>query len=198
MDIEWPFLERGKRNDNKSIKKSIIINPNTGEYKENRSFVDRLYSKKGYIYQYNSDYIKLFFNRPLPKEFTLLDKGKFYELTFYLVRENQLLGYRTNKIRPLTIEKMSQIFESSDRQTRRFIKKMKEYKIMKEVVINDTKWYAINPMYALKSKYLSLTTFIIFQDELIPNLPPWVVKEFLDDVKEIDIKVEVKEWNAHI
>lgn len=129
----------------------------------------------------------------MPKEFTLLDKGKFYELTFYLVRENQLLGYRTNKIRPLTIEKMSQIFESSDRQTRRFIKKMKEYKIMKEVVINDTKWYAINPMYALKSKYLSLTTFIIFQDELIPNLPPWVVKEFLDDVKEIDIKVEVKE-----
>lgn len=185
-------FRRENRNDSKSIKRSTIIDPETGEYKENTTFVDKLYSKKGYIYQYNSDYIKMFLNRSLPRDFSLLDCGRFYVLTQYLVKENQLLGYKTDKIRPLTIEKMCELLGQKERQTRAAIKRFKEKKIIKEVIINDTKWYAINPMYALKSKYLSTTTFLIFQDELIPNLPRWVVNRFMADVKEIDDKVEVK------
>lgn len=70
---------------------------------------------------------------------------------------------------------------------------MKEIKVIKEVSINDTKWYAVNPLYALKSKYLSLTTFIIFQDELISVLPKWVIDSFMREAQEITDKVEVKE-----
>ena len=171
----------------------MIINPVTGEYKEKSSYVDNVFSSKGYVYRYNSDYVKLFFNKGLPDDYSLIECGKFYRLLKYIVGENQLLGYRKDKIYPLTVEKMTEIFGCSDRHTRRFIKKMKDDKIIKEVSINDTKWYAVNPMYALKSKYLSLTTFIIFQDELIGTIPFSIMSRFLSEAREITDKIEIKE-----
>lgn len=174
----------------KSIKRETIINPETGEFTEKQKYIDSLYSKRGYVLKYNNDYIKLFLDNGLPEECSLMDCGKFYRLIRYIIGENQLLGYRSSEIKPLTVEKMSEIFKCSDRQTRRFLKEMRNLKVIKEVCINDTKWYAVNPLYALKSKYLSLTTFIIFQDELTPVLPRWVVNSFMSEV--IMNKVEIK------
>lgn len=174
----------------KSIKRETIINPETGEFTEKQKYIDSLYSKRGYVLKYNNDYIKLFLDNGLPEECSLMDCGKFYRLIRYIIGENQLLGYRSSKIKPLTVEKMSEIFKCSDRQTRRFLKEMRNLKVIKEVCINDTKWYAVNPLYALKSKYLSLTTFIIFQDELTPVLPRWVVNSFMSEA--ITDKVEIK------
>lgn len=177
----------------KSIEKRTIINPETGEYTEKQRYIDNLFSKRGYVMKYNNDYIKLFLDRGLPDECSLTDCGKFYKIIRYIVGENQLLGYRSDKIRPLTVEKMSELFGCSDRQTRRFLKQMKDCRVIKEVSINDVKWYAVNPLYALKSKYLSLTAFIIFQEELISVLPRWVIDNFMQGAKEIKDKVEVKE-----
>lgn len=176
----------------KAIKRETIINPETGEYTEKQKYIDNLYSKKGYVMKYNNDYIKLFLDNGLPEECSLLDCGKFYRLIKYIIGENQLLGYRSGTIRPFTVEKMSEIFKCSDRQTRRFLKQMKDLRVIKEVCINDIKWYAVNPLYALKSKYLSLTTFIIFQEELMPVLPNWVVNNFMAESKETVDKVEIK------
>lgn len=134
----------------------------------------------------------MFLDKGLPDECSLIDCGKFYKLIRYIVGENQLLGYRSGNINPLTINKMSELFNCSERQTRRFLKQMKDYKVIKEVCINDVKWYAVNPLYALKSKYLSLTTFIIFQEELIPILPNWVIQNFMQEAQEILDKVEIK------
>lgn len=191
MDIQCPKLQEDNRS-NKSIQKTTTINPDTGEFRETQKYVDNLFSKKGYIMKYNNDYIKLFFDKGLPEECSLVDCGKFYKIIRYIVGENQLLGYRSDKLKPLTIEKMSEMFKCSDRQTRRFLKLMKDNGIIKEVIINDVKWYAVSPLYALKSKYLSLTTFIIFQEELLPVLPSWVKMKFLEDVKEMTDKVEIK------
>lgn len=176
----------------KSIEKRTIINPDTGEFTEKKRYIDSLYSKRGYVLKYNNDYIKLFLDKGLPDECSLVDCGKFYKLIRYIVGENQLLGYRSGNINPLTINKMSELFSCSERQTRRFLKQMKDYKVIKEVCINDVKWYAVNPLYALKSKYLSLTTFIIFQEELIPILPNWVIQNFMQEAQEILDKVEIK------
>lgn len=151
-----------------------------------------MFSSKGYVYRCNNDYIKLFFDRGLPDDYTLNECGKFYRLIKYIVGENQLLGYRKDKIYPLSVEKMAEMFNCSDRQVRKFIKKMKDDKILKEVSINDTKWYAINPMYALKSKYLSITTFIIFQDELVKTLPISIVNQFMSEVRSITDKIEIR------
>ncbi len=144
------------------------------------------------IFEYNKDYMKLPFDRGLPEECTLTECGKFYRIIRYIIGDNQLLGYRSGRIKPLTIEKMSEMFKCSDRQTRKFIKKMKNINAIKEVSINDTRWYAINPLYALKSKYLSLTTFIIFQDELLPYLPSWAINKFMQGINTITDKVEIK------
>lgn len=186
-----PKLQEAKRTY-KSIQRKTIIDPETGEYKEKFKFVDKLYSKRGYILKYNNDYIKLFLDKGLPDECTLADCGKFYRLTRYIVGENQLLGYRSDKIKPLTVEKMSKMFDCSERQTRRFLKTMKDCRVIKEVSINNVKWYAINPLYALKSKYLTLTTFIIFQDELVGTLPIWVINNFMQDARMFTDKVEIK------
>ena len=176
----------------KSIEKRTIINPDTGEFTEKKRYIDSLYSKRGSVLKYNNDYIKLFLDKGLPDECSLIDCGKFYKLIRYIVGENQLLGYRSGNINTLTINKMSELFNCSERQTRRFLKQMKDYKVIKEVCINDVKWYAVNPLYALKSKYLSLTTFIIFQEELIPILPNWVIQNFMQEAQEILDKVEIK------
>lgn len=174
----------------KAIKRETIINPETGEFTEKQKYIDSLYSKRGYVLKYNNGYIKLFLDNGLPEECSLMDCGKFYRLIRYIIGENQLLGYRNSKIKPLTVEKMSEMFKCSDRQTRRFLKQMKDLKVIKEVCINDVKWYVVNPLYALKSKYLSPTTFIIFQDELMPVLPNWVLNNFLSEA--ITDKVEIK------
>lgn len=87
---------------------------------------------------------------------------------------------------------MSEIFGCTDRQTRKFIRKMKDLKVIKEVNINDTKWYAVNPLYALRTKYLSCTAFIIFQDELLPVLPSWAKQKFFEEVPEITDKIVIK------
>ena len=184
---------RRKNRSNKSIQKTYTINPETGEYSEKQKFVDCIFSRKGYILKYNNDFVKLFLDQGLPPECSLIDCGRFYRLLRYIIGENQLLGYRSDKIKPLTIEKMSNIFQCSDRQTRRFLKQMKDYKVIKEVSINDTKWYAVNPLYGLKSKYLSLTAFIIFQDELVKVLPGWVINKFMQEAREFESKVELKE-----
>ena len=176
----------------KAIQKTYTIDQNTGEYNTRTRYVDNLFSKRGYVLKYNNDYIKLFLDKGLPEECSLTDCGRFYRLTRYIVGENQLLGYRSDKLKPLTIEKMAEMFDYSERQIRRFIKQMKEYGVIKEVTINEVKWYAVNPLYALKSKYLSLTTFIIFQKELIPILPNWVINKFMQEAQELTDKVEVK------
>ena len=177
----------------KSIEKRTIINPETGEFTEKQRYIDSLFSKRGYIMKYNNDYIKFFLDKGLPAECSLVDCGKFYKIIQYIIGENQLLGYRSDKIKPLTTKKMSEIFGCQERNTQMFIKKMKKYKVIKEVSINDVKWYAVNPLYALKSKYLTITTFIIFQDELMSVLPKWVINNFMNEAREIADKIEIKE-----
>ena len=130
--------------------------------------------------KYNNDYIKMFMDENLPSECSLNDCGKFYRLTKYIVGNNQLLGIRSSRgFKPLTLEKIALICDSSERQTKTYLRKMKKLGIIKDVVINNEKWYAINPLYALKGKYITFSTFITFMEELKAKLPEWVIKEFM-------------------
>ena len=195
MEFEVPKYNpwRFSRQSTKLIQKITSINPDTGEYTEKKRYVDNLYSRKGYVMNYNNDYIKMFKRKDLPAECTIMDCGKFYKLTKYLVGNNQLLGYSSDKLKPLTVEKIAQILECGERQARKFLKKMKDLKIMKEVLIDGVSWYAINPIYALKGKYLSLRAYVIFQHELSPVLPEWVVRCFLSEKSQMTDKIEIKE-----
>jgi hypothetical protein len=152
-----------------------------------------MFSYKGYVFKYNNEYVKMYSDTELPIHYTLTECGKFYRLIKYIVGNNQLLGYRSDRVKPLTATKIGEIFGCGKRQAKKLIEKMKKDKIIKEVDINGTRWYAVNPLYALKGKYLSLTTFIIFQDELIPILPFSVTNRFMGEARDTTDKIEIKE-----
>ena len=142
--------------------------------------VDRVFSSRGYIPRLNASFVKVHYFKELPNECSVLDCGRFYKLLEYLVGNNQLLGVRASRgVKPLDIEKMSKIFECSERSVKIFLKKFKELKIIKETNVGGVIWYGINPLYALKGKYISQSAFILFQDELIGEIPDWAIKEYL-------------------
>ena len=91
---------------------------------------------------------------------------------------NQLLSIRTSKgVRPLNIKDMSNIFNTTDRQTINFLRKMIELHVLKEVRFGDERWYAVNPLYGFRYKYLSYTAFVFFQEELKNEISPTALNE---------------------
>lgn len=177
--LKCKFVRDVKRNQKKGqlIKK---IDLETGEVKETFRMVDRVFSSRGYIPRMNASFVKIHYFKELPSECNLLDCGRFYKLLEYIVGDNQLLGVRTSKgFKPLDIEKMSNIFSGSERSVKTFLKKFKELKIIKETNVGDVVWYGINPLYALKGKYISQSAFMMFQDELANEIPEWAVNGYL-------------------
>lgn len=137
------------------------------------------------MFRYNTKGVKIFNDNTLPEELSHVECGKFYRLMKYIVGNNQLLGYRTSEgIRPIGIEKMSEILGSSERHTKRFVQRMKEYNILKEIDLGTNRWFIVNPKYAFKGKFLSMTVFIVFHDELKDELPQWVLRKFMEGTKE--------------
>lgn len=142
---------------------------------------------------YNKNFIKTFQDTRLPNEFTWTERGRIGELKYYIIEENQLLGYRSKGIKPLDIKKMAEIFNTGERQTKELIKKMKDYHIIKEVSIDGEIWYAFNPIYGLKGKRITYTIFTIFQKELIPILPQSIVDKFIGQIEDIRSNIKIIE-----
>jgi len=62
---------------------------------------------------------------------------------------------------------------------------------MKEVEIAGITYLVYSPIYALKAKRISLTIYLIFQEELKKILPPWVVVRFMDQVNELKPNLKI-------
>ena len=149
--------------------------------------VDARYSdEEGYLYRHTENYIKKFSDSELPKTLSWSDQGKLSCLQKYIVGDSQLLGIKRNKrIEPVTIVKLQTIFKCGKRMCYNTIQEAKKNKVIKEVVIDGVAWYAYNPIYGLKNKRLSVTAFLIFQDELLNELPEWVVHEFMKKAEKL-------------
>jgi hypothetical protein len=74
-----------------------------------------------------------------------------------------------------------------------FLKKCKENKVLKEVVLDGIKYFALNPIYGIAGKRINLTTFIIFQEEFIADndFPRWVIHKFMGQIKEISPNLSI-------
>ncbi len=129
----------------------------------------------------------------MPKDFTWAERGRIDELRYYIIKENQLLGYRSGIIKPLGIKEMAKIFNAGERQIKDLVKKMKKNNILKEVSINGIAWYAFNPLYGLKGKRITYTIFTIFQEELTSVLPIKVVNTFILQAEEIKDNIKIIE-----
>lgn len=177
----------------KQLRTVTYTNPETGEYKEKKNWVDIQFdSEEGYLFWNRKSSIRSFLDAPLPIQFTWSEKGRIQELKYYILRSNQLLVYRGhNVIKPLLIPQMSNLLEMSERQCKTLIRKMKDYHIIKEISFGGIIYYAFSPIYAFKGKRLSLDTYLMFQNELKDVLPMWVVKKFTEQARELkpDIRI---------
>lgn len=174
------------------IKKTTYINPKTGEYSEKINWVDMQFDERGYLFWNKKAAVKTFLDAPLPRSFSWSEKGRIQELKYYILKDNQLLVYRSNNvIKPLLIPQISKLLDMSNRQCKSLMKKMKEYGIIKEICYGGIVYYAFNPVYGFKGKRLSLGTYIMFQRELKDLLPEWVAQKFSEQAKEIKTNIRI-------
>lgn len=171
----------------KALKKTRYINVSTGEVvHELSSFVDMQFNEEGYLFWNRKNAVKTFLDMPLPDVFGWAEKGRIGELRHFILKDNQFLVYRSgNKLKPVDIAEMCRIFKVCARKCKAFVKKMKQYRILKEVFVDDIRYFAFNPIYGLKEKRLSLHVFLIFQQELEEVLPPWVIERFAVQANEL-------------
>lgn len=179
----------------KALKEIKYINPQTGEVAVKKTYADLAFDyEKGFLFWVKRNSLRTFIDEPIPSAFSLLDKGRLTELRQYIIKDSQRLGYKSNGIiKPLTIQKLSRIIQASERQTRAFLKKCKRYSLIKEILADDVTWYVFNPIYGIRSKRLTIDTYIMFQEELRHRLPEWAVNKFLEQAKELNVKPRIVE-----
>lgn len=175
---------------NKEIK---YVNPLTGELFERKSKVDIQFDEEeGYLFWNQKANIKTFLDNPLPREFSWAERGRVQELKHYILRDCQLLAFRSGgKIKPLGFREICRVLELSERQGRTFIRTMKEFGVLKEVKTDGLVWYAFNPIYGFKAKRVTLIMFLWFQEEFKKVLPAWVIEKFLQQAKELKPEVVI-------
>lgn len=177
----------------KAEKLTRFTNVKTGEFNERKSYVDLIFDdEKGYLFWHRKDSFKSFLDCPLPSNFTWSERGKIDSLKYFIAKDNQFLLYRSDScIKPIGIKNICKITDSSERQAKVLVKKACSYSVMKQVEVSGVKYFAFNPIYCLKGNRITLTTFIIFQNELRRVLPDWVIERYLTQAKEIkpDIKI---------
>lgn len=168
-------------------------NPITGEHTEKKSYVDMMFDDEaGYIAWTKKKSVKTYIDHPFPKEFTWAEKGRIETLKHYILKDNQFLVYRSNRaIKPIEIKQLCTILELSERRAKLFIKKMKQYVILKEVSFNGMVYYSFNPLYGLKDRRITSTLYLIFQEELQEYLPQWVITKFVEQAEELKPELKV-------
>jgi hypothetical protein len=165
----------------------------TGELSEKKSWVDIVFSDtEGYLARSKKSGVKTYIDKPLPSEFTRSEKGRIAELRHHLLKDNQFLYHRSRKgIKPAEIDDIEQIFKLSRKRALHLIGKMKLHGVIKEVIIDKVKYFTFNPMYGLKGKRISLTTFWIFQKELVKELPVLIIKKFYQQAESVKPVIEI-------
>lgn len=170
----------------KALKTTTYQNLDTGEFVEKKSWVDLQFNDNGYLFRSNNNSVKSYLDCPMPQELTWAEKGRLLELRHYILKDNQLLVYRSHgTIKPVDIPEISRILEMSGRQAQNLMQRAAQCKVIKEIQLDGLRYFMFNPVYAFKGKRLTLDVYIMFQEELKSILPKWVVSRFLAQAKEL-------------
>jgi len=180
-------------NAKKILKTVRYQDKKTGEYQEHSYLVEPVFDDdEGYLFRPKMQFVKDFLDRPLPPCLSWSEQGRINRLKYYMLADNQFLVYRSgDSLKPITGAEISRIIGASGRQTRALIRKVKLIGILKEVAIDGAAYFVVNPVYACKSRRITLTMFLLFQRELKQLLPAWVIGRFLSQANELRPKFEV-------
>ena len=105
------------------LKITRYVDTETGTFHESKKFVDNVYDpKKGILFNYNTQYIKLFHKNKLPDELDPASKGRFLDLIRFLGEENVL--YYNHQY--MTLNTVQNAIGISRAQAYRLIKRLEE------------------------------------------------------------------------
>ncbi len=170
----------------------------SGETYTRTSFVDLQFDDEdGYLFWNRKSHVKTFLDIPLPDVFSWSEKGRLGELRKFILKDTQFLAYRSgNVIKPLDEVKVGKSLGMSARQARAFVNKSVKHGVIKRITDGERKFLIFNPLYGMKAKRLSLTVYLLFQDELSGYVPRWVKERFskqATEVKSSDVGKPVQE-----
>jgi len=128
----------------------------------------------------NKNYIKRFYDKSLPEEFTFMEVGKTVELMYYITK-HQILKVEKHYLGETDI---MNIYKTSLRQSRSFLKLLISNDIIRHININGSECYAFNPMYALYGDRITYIAYGIFADVLKNEIPNNVKEAFEEQLKD--------------
>lgn len=161
-----------------------LIDTETGEklYQYEKRGVDRI-NDKGYLFKSNSNKATLYECIDFPEELSDSDIGKIFRLKSHIERYSNMLRVRRSAgYFPMDKSDFSKVWNISERRARSLLNKLKDLGIIAEATIETAKktttQFYMNPLYLHNGKRINLTLYRIFDKQLKPFLPEWVIIEF--------------------
>ena len=158
------------------------IDPDTGTYWEKEKTYDKPFvDEAGYLIGVKRSGVKMWTDFKLPEEFSWADKGRIRELPRYLIGGSfQELVYRNSKGHRVAIDMpiFEKIVDLSHDRALKFLKKLKKYNILKEIVFLDKTYFLINPKYGLQKRRLHPIVYKVFKEDIKELIPPSMIIEY--------------------
>lgn len=131
---------------------------------ELKELIELKYGKTYNVYINYENYIKI--NHKIP-DLSDAELGKFYKILSKLTHKaNTLLTKKDVRSNPITKNEISKLLNIDTKPTERYLKRLKDKGIIKQVTIVDKKHYMINPIYAFNGNSIGSYTYIYFKDEI--------------------------------
>lgn len=144
-------------------------------------------TSEGYRVPYHKLGARLFSEVAFPKEMTVADIGRMTILSKMMIPQSNMLGYRSGKkILPYIDEDIAIAVGLATRPCKTFIRKMIKLHVLHraKTTVGDSV-YIVNPAYFMScGQRLTVDMFVIFQKDLAPLLPDWVILDFVKRVRE--------------
>ena len=115
----------------------------------------------------------------LPKDITPADCGHMYRVAALLQPgTNMIIKHHKNYDRPITVLQLADELGISADHCKKFLLRMMHRRIIKK---QDGHYY-VNPIFFIRGRYLTWGLYHLFQEDLDPFLPDWVIDRFNGDI----------------
>ena len=158
------FKSLEKKYMDKDIKVEEMFEYLTSKKKFNNEFIK---DRQMFSVKYDS-FITLNIGEKLPNDLSFLDKGRFYEMLYYLAYSNSLQHTPRKNGRIIKKEDLMEVLKINHYKSyRSFISNLVKHNIIREVsTTNNSKVIIINPIYANRNIRIDYTTYIIFKKDI--------------------------------
>jgi len=102
------------------------------------------------------------------------DLGKFYKiLTKLSYKANTLLTKKDIRSNPVNKEDISTLLKIGIKPTERYLTRLREKNILRQVILTDKTHLMVNPIYAFNGNTIGSYTYIYFKDDInkVSNIP---------------------------